>query len=250
MTPAAEDELHAAVGAYALGVLDDADAGRFEEHLAGCERCAAELDELMGLTPVLAEFVASDGGGPAPYAAAFVAGPRPELLDRLLGEVTARRRTRRTRRRCLAAVAAALIVGGPFAGAALTSGGSAEHIAVSPAEEMYRQGERIGAVDPVTKVDASVSLEDKPWGTQVALKLGNVKGPRRCALVAIGKHGERETVTTWSVPGWGYGVPGAGGSQWNRGPLYTHGGAALKRDEIARFEVRTLDGEWLAGVKV
>ncbi|MDF9814968.1 zf-HC2 domain-containing protein [Streptomyces sp. SPB162] len=39
---------HADVGAYALGLLDDADATRFETHLAGCASCMGELDELAG----------------------------------------------------------------------------------------------------------------------------------------------------------------------------------------------------------
>lgn len=52
-------EQHADVGAYALGLLDDADATRFETHLAGCELCMAELDSLAGLEPLLAEYAAA-----------------------------------------------------------------------------------------------------------------------------------------------------------------------------------------------
>ncbi|MFD0383780.1 anti-sigma factor family protein [Streptomyces stramineus] len=44
------------MGAYVLGVLDDAETERFEEHLAGCEQCGAELDGLMDMPPLLAEF--------------------------------------------------------------------------------------------------------------------------------------------------------------------------------------------------
>ncbi|MFD0383781.1 hypothetical protein ACFQ2B_19955 [Streptomyces stramineus] len=127
------------------------------------------------------------------------------LLDRLLGEVSATRRAHRTRRLCLAAAAAALIVAGPLAGAALLSEDAPSHSTVSAAKEMYEEGEKIGAVDPATGVDATVSLQEKPWGTHVALKLGNVRGPRSCALVAVGRGGEEQTVTTWAVP------PGATG---------------------------------------
>ena len=35
---------HTDVGAYALGLLTGAEASRFEEHLAGCTRCAEELE--------------------------------------------------------------------------------------------------------------------------------------------------------------------------------------------------------------
>ncbi|BCK70918.1 hypothetical protein Srufu_048710 [Streptomyces libani subsp. rufus] len=56
MIPPTQPDRHSDVGAYVLGVLDAADADRFERHLVGCDRCAAELEELMALTPVLAEF--------------------------------------------------------------------------------------------------------------------------------------------------------------------------------------------------
>ena len=48
-------ERHVETGAYVLGALNDADATRFEEHLAECENCAAELDSLMDVEAALAE---------------------------------------------------------------------------------------------------------------------------------------------------------------------------------------------------
>ncbi|MFI9311309.1 zf-HC2 domain-containing protein [Streptomyces triculaminicus] len=241
------DDGHTAVGPYALGVLDEADAARFEEHLAECPRCAAELDDLMGLTPFLAEFKES-----SPDPGLLTVRPRPELLDRALDDVTATRRARRVRRLCLAAAAAALIVAGPFAGAALTARDVPDHSGVSAAKQMYEEGDKIGAVDPVTKVDATVSLQNKPWGTHVALRLGNVKGPLTCDLVAVGRNGQEQTVTTWAVPASGYGLDKGDGSpaKWGAEPLYTHGGAAFERADIARFEVRTLDGKHLATVRM
>lgn len=243
---------HTDVGAYALGVLDDADAGRFEEHLADCHRCADELDGLMGVTPLLAELKEA-----TPDAGALTARPGPGLLDGLLGEVAAVRRARRTRRLCLAAAAAALIVAGPLAGAALVQRDAPDHGSVSAAKQMYEDGEKTGTVDPATGVEATVSLQPKPWGTHVALRLGHVTGPRTCDLVAVGKNGERQTVTTWAVPPGGYGLGGSGegtkgdgDGKWGREPLYTHGGAALNRQDISRFEVRTLDGTLLATVRL
>ncbi|WP_432014307.1 anti-sigma factor family protein [Streptomyces cucumeris] len=253
MMPAADDQQHTAVGAYALGVLDPADAARFEEHLIGCDRCAAELDELMGIPPLLAEFATAPDGRPIPDPAGLTSGPGPELLDRLLEDVTAGRKAAGRRRLYLVAAAAALIIGGPLAGAALTSssGDDGTKPVASAAKEIYEQGQRkFTAVDPVTKVDASVSLEQKGWGTAVALKLGNVKGPRSCDLVAVGKDGHEETVTTWAVPTSGYGVKDGDGSRWSKEPLYAQGGAAMNEEDIARFEIRTLDGERLAKVEL
>lgn len=235
---------HTDVGAYALGILDAEDVPRFEEHLATCERCAAELDGLVALEPVLAEAAAGEGAGE---------GPGPAVLAGLLDEVAAVRRTRRRNRLYLVAAAGALIVGGPLAAVALTAGGTnggPDDLAhSSPARAMYEHGEKHGATDPVTDVAATVSLEKKPWGTHVALRLANVTGPLTCDLVAVGRDGARQTVTTWAVPPSGYGVKG-GSSKWNREPLFTHGGAAMNRDDIDHFEVRTLDGRRLASVKV
>ncbi|MEV6671618.1 zf-HC2 domain-containing protein [Streptomyces sp. NPDC051162] len=240
-----EPAQHMDVGAYALGVLDAAEAARFEEHLADCSRCAAELDSALGLTPLLADLKES-----APGPGVLIARPRPALLDGLLARVVTVRRAQRTRRLCLAAAAGVLIVAGPLAGSSFTSQNAPSHSTVSAAKAMYEEGEKIGAVDPTTKVDASVSLQEKPWGTHVALKLANVRGPLTCDLVAVGRNGERQTVTTWAVPAAGYGLQGAGADKWSKEPLYTHGGAALNRNDIDRFEVRTLDGKLLDTIKV
>ncbi|GHF73051.1 RNA polymerase subunit sigma [Streptomyces mashuensis] len=241
--PAAPDPGHSAVGAYALGVLDEAEAARFEEHLAGCDRCGAELDDLMCLTPLLDEVREA-----TPDPAVLTGAPRPQVLDALLDEVTATRRVRRTRRLWLTAAAAALVVAGPLAGAALSDHETPGHSGVSAAKQMYEEGDKTGTVDPATRVDATVSLQDKPWGTHVALKLGNVKGPLTCDLVAVGRDGREQTVTTWAVPVPGYGLKEGDGP--GREPLYTHGGAAFARTDIARFEVRTLDGHRLATVRM
>ncbi|MEU7044539.1 zf-HC2 domain-containing protein [Streptomyces varsoviensis] len=235
---------HTDVAAYALGVLDEADAARFEEHLADCPECAAGLEDLMGLAPLLAGLKEA-----TPDPGMLSVRPGPQVLDRLLGEVTAARRTSRARRMWLVAAAAALIVSGPLVGLALSQQDTGGHSTVGMAQQMYDDGQKYSAVDPATKAEASVSLQSRPWGTHVALRLGNVKGPLKCDLIAVGKDGEEETVTTWSVPEGGYGVPG-GSAKWNKEPLYTHGGAAMDRDDIARFDVRTLDGKRLASVPV
>ena len=49
-----ETDLHELVAAYALNALDDDDRAAFEEHLAGCERCTAELAELRDTAAALA----------------------------------------------------------------------------------------------------------------------------------------------------------------------------------------------------
>ena len=39
-------EQHLDAGAYVLGALDDAEAARFEEHLAGCEGCGHHFQQM------------------------------------------------------------------------------------------------------------------------------------------------------------------------------------------------------------
>ncbi|KPC64827.1 anti-sigma factor family protein [Streptomyces chattanoogensis] len=247
MTPPTQPDRHTDVGAYALGVLDAADADRFERHLAGCHHCAAELERLMGMSPMLAEFRAS-----APTVETVTAVPGPGLLEGLLGEVAAARRGRGRRRLYLVAAAAALIIGGPLAALALTGGdpqGEPAPPLASAVRAQYAAGEKVTAVDPVTRVSAGVSMAAKPWGTQVVLQLAGVKGPLTCSLVAVGKDGHRQTVTTWAVPEGGYGIKGST-AKWHREPLFAAGGAAFRRGDIDRFEIRTLAGERLAEVNV
>ncbi|MEU9704555.1 zf-HC2 domain-containing protein [Streptomyces sp. NPDC047981] len=288
---------HDAAGAYVLGILDDVDAAAFEAHLVDCDVCAAHVEEFAGMEPMLAMLADAEAQGPPrpplpdpygdevfdafaprPPAPAAVPGPpmspplprprrtpaepiavapAPELLDRLIDEVGAKRAARRRRSLYLVAAAAILVVGGPAVAVVATSGGDRSNQAVaphphptSPAEDAFfhHMDEKIEATDPTTKVSATVGLEKKGWGTHTVLELKNVKGPLKCRLVAVSKTGEEEVVTSWAVPKWGYGIPGAT-QESAKNPLYVHGGAAMDRADIDHFEVRTFDGERLVEVE-
>ncbi|MER0446060.1 zf-HC2 domain-containing protein [Streptomyces sp. Edi4] len=244
----AEGSAHEAVGAYALGILDDAEATAFEAHLAGCEACAAELDDLAGMEPVLAalkEF-------PGPAAQPLRPVP-PGMTEGLINEVAAQRARRRRRTTCLVAAAAALIVGGPAVAVVATSSDTGTHQSaqanpVNPAADAFdHMTRKVSATDPTTGTTATVGTEAKAWGTHTVLELKNAKGPQKCSLIAIGKNGEQETVTSWAVPAWGYGIKDSPHAS-ARYPLYVHGGTAMNRDQIDHFEVRTFDGKALVDV--
>src|SRR3954454_15449348 len=102
---------HETVGAYALGILDDAEATAFEAHLATCEWCAQQLDELAGMEPMLAALadLPAAQGTPA-IGESLAARPSPQLAERLVDEVSQRRAVKRRRGLYLVAAAAALIV--------------------------------------------------------------------------------------------------------------------------------------------
>ncbi|MGY0060369.1 zf-HC2 domain-containing protein [Streptomyces sp. LZ34] len=270
MTAQAHHAGHDAVGAYVLGVLDDADATYFEQHLAGCEQCGRRLDELAGLEPMLAELASGVPGihgapgrpgltgVPHSFTATpnaietLNASPGPGLLDRMVGEVAVVRRQRRRRHLSLVAAAAVLIIGGPLGAVALTSDDGSNttvSAATTVSEAFERMSAKVQATDPDTKVNAAIALDDKKWGTDGMLRLKNVKGPLACSLIAVSKSGEKQVMTTWSVPPQGYGIPDSPDKS-ARAPLFTQGGAAYQLADIDRFEVRTLDGKLLVSVKV
>ncbi|MFF4759114.1 anti-sigma factor family protein [Streptomyces sp. NPDC001292] len=247
-TPAPNE--HETVGAYALGILDDAEATAFEAHLAGCEWCARQLDELAGMEPMLAALADLPGSGTPAVGESLSAKPSPRLVEKLVHEVAERRAQKRRRGFYLVAASAALIVGSPLTVFAVSGsdGGGDATVAASPAKSAFESmPDKVTATDPTTNVTATVALEKKVWGTNAVLELNNVTGPQKCSLIAVGKNGERETVTSWSVPKWGYGVPNAK-TEEAKYPLYVRGGAALEPNRIDHFEVMTFDGKRLVEV--
>ncbi|MET7716818.1 zf-HC2 domain-containing protein [Streptomyces sp. NPDC005407] len=275
MTMYEQESVHDAVGAYVLGILDDADASAFEAHLAGCDICAAHLEEFSGMEPMLAMLAEApmpvqqpnvlnmpgmrftpDVPPPRPVPVVPTA-PRPQLLGGLLDEVAAKRAAKRRRGMYLVAAAAALIIGGPTVAVVVTAedtGSNNQALTdphpTSPAEDAFfnHMNEKVQATDATTKVSATVGLEEKGWGTHTVLELKNVKGPLKCNLIAVSKSGEEEVVTSWAVPKWGYGIEDSP-NKLGKNPLYIHGGAAMDRNDIDHFEVRTFDGKRLVEVE-
>jgi hypothetical protein len=219
---------HLDVGAYVLGVLDDADMFRFEQHLAVCHHCGQQLDELSGLVPVLAELAPAGAGAP-------VLPGGEAMLGRLLDSVSVERGRRRRRRWLALAAAAVLVVGGPTVAVIATQ----DKDSSQPTVALSYKGS-----DAATGVKASLGMTDKGWGTDVALQLSGVKGPLTCELVAISKDGTQQTVSTWTVPIAGY------GTKAQPTPLTVEGGAGFSSSDITRFDVVTSTGKKLVSVDV
>ncbi|MFG2514227.1 anti-sigma factor family protein [Streptomyces sp. NPDC048584] len=247
---------HETVGAYALGILDDAEATAFEAHLATCEWCAQQLDELAGMEPMLAALADLPGTGTPALGESLSARPAPRVVEKLVDEVAERRARKRRRNFYMVAAAGALIISGPFVAVAASGGsdeggggsGTNRTLAANPAKDAFdKSTEKIMATDPATQVTATVAMEKKLWGTEIVTELKNVKGEQKCSLVAVGKNGERETINSWSVPGEGYGLPDAESDKAKQ-PLYVQGGAAFQPNEIDHFQVMTFDGELLVEI--
>ncbi|GAB2853030.1 zf-HC2 domain-containing protein [Streptomyces deserti] len=207
-------ERHRDVGAYALGVLDEVEAFRFEDHLMECPRCAAQVTELGPVTRQLMLYRRA-----TPRVVHPVAKPGPRMLDRLLAEVADRKRA--GRRRLLFAVAASVVFAVAAPGVAVMAGGDDQ------------QPVRITATDERSGVWAQITTQDEVYGSQVELKVKDGAGPRACHLVVIGHDGSEETVTSWSPP------------RHDARPNTMVSGSSKHTDEIARYELRTEDGEHL-----
>jgi hypothetical protein len=213
-------ERHRDVAAYALGVLNEAEAFRFEDHLMECPRCAAHVTEFGPITRQLMLYRRA-----TPRFVHPLTKPGPQLLNRLLGEVATRQRVRR--RRHLYAVAASVVIGLAGPGVVMMSGDAAGGDTV-----------RVTATDEQSGVWAQVTTEDEDYGSQIELRVKDEGGPRACHLIAYGRDGSRQTVTTWNGSGHGS----------DKDTMM--GAANMHPDEIVRYEVRTMEGEHLVTLKV
>ncbi|MFI1507045.1 zf-HC2 domain-containing protein [Streptomyces sp. NPDC020597] len=212
-------ERHRDVGAYALGVLDEAEAFRFEDHLMECPQCAAQVTEFGPTARQMMLYRRATPRAVHPFA-----GPGPQLLDRLIAEVAARHRA--VRRRVLYAVAASVVVAlaGPVL--AMMAGGNS-------GGDDGADAVRLTATDEKSGVWAQVTTENEAWGSHVQLEVKDGAGPRACRLIAVGVDGSEQTVTSWTVP------------LHDARPNTMQGAAAWHPDEIARYELRTAGGEHL-----
>jgi hypothetical protein len=216
---------HTDVGAYALGLLEDPDRRAFEDHLAGCSSCAAEIAQFSPMADLLR--------GIEPVQAPAEEPPGATVTDLLRRRVVAQRRRTRWQAALGAAAGIALIAGGIGIGVATTpSGGSAgSTVAVT--------GQLHSATDALTGAAGTVGLVSKPWGTQVTLDLSKVRGPLECELVAVSTTGERRVVMGWLVPAAGYGVPG------HPAHLIIEGGTSIPLADLANLTVDIVNGRAL-----
>ncbi|NEC88713.1 anti-sigma factor [Streptomyces sp. SID12501] len=206
-------ERHRDVGAYALGVLDEADAFRFEDHLMECPECTLHVTEFGPATRQLLLYRRA-----TPRSVHPMAQPGPSFLDRLLGEVAARQRV--GRRRWLYAVAASVVfaVAGPGIAIMASGSGAADRT------------QQVAATDERSGVWAQVTSENTVWGSQIELKVKDGAGPRACHLVAIADDGTEETLTNWKVP------------EHDARASTMMGASTLHPNQIDRYELRTTNG--------
>ena len=244
-------EQHFDVASYALGVLDERDAERFEDHLIDCPTCAVELESFIAVADILADVDAD----------ALVATEQSRqdglVLKKMIGEVKKERRRANSRR--LYSLAAAVVVFAMLSIGALFAGGKWFGPAQGPPTAIRTTspaldplppdggiggpemtGERFGGTDARTGVRADVALQKKDWGTHVSFGVSNIKGPRLCQLVAIRTDGTPQVLSTWTVGEKGWGTAA------NPQTLTLQADTAIPRDDIAHVQVQALDSKGVA----
>ena len=245
-------EQHFDVAAYALGVLDERDASRFEDHLIDCPACAVELESFIQVADILADVDAD----------ALVAAEESRkdglVLKQMIGEVKKERRRANSRR--LYSLAAAVVVFAMLSIGALFAGGqwfgTDQKQAPTTAQPQRSggpdqldplplspggiggpdlTGERMGSTDARSGVRLDAALEPKDWGTQVQFVVSNIKGPLTCRLVAVRTNGAPVELSSWNVgeKGWG--------TAEREEPLLLSAVSALPRAEIAHLQVQSIE---------
>ena len=244
-------EEHFDVASYALGVLDERDAARFEDHLIDCHRCAYELESFVQVADLLSDVDANA------IIAAEESHREGVLLHSLMGDVKQERRRANSRR--LYSLAAAVIVFAMLSIGALFAGGkwfapTQKSTATTTAQRDSSQldplpntnngpgvggpdlaGQHYGETDPRTGVRADVALEKKDWGTQISFAISNIKGPKTCRLIAVHTDGTSESLVSWNVGEKGWGTAA------NPEPLLLQAVTATQREDIAHVQVQEVE---------
>lgn len=147
-------------GPYVLGALPPEDRRAFEEHLATCGHCRAEVQEFAGLPGLLSRLPA--GELPAVLQGSPEPPPPVSVLPALLTEAGVERKSRR-RRTAIVGIAAALAV-------AAGSAGITEAIVAAPATVVAQpQGQQFQPTEGGLPVSASAVVTDVPGGTRIVM---------------------------------------------------------------------------------
>ncbi|MFF3663970.1 anti-sigma factor family protein [Microtetraspora malaysiensis] len=258
-----DDDVRISLGGYVLGALDDEETAAVEVHLDECPDCMAELAELSGLPPLLAQVTEEDIRN--------AAEPPRQVLDRLLA-ATVRRRRRSRITLALAASVAVVALGGTTwmataRQAADTSAGSSSIVSAKSAPEASAAArtdaaadssdkqpkklnaggqELFGSVAPTTAsarqggVEVTVQLTPDVGGTRVEATVTGLRAGAVVRLTAVGADRRRSAVASWSADAQGVGATSV-----------TFGGSTeLPLGEITRFELATADGRTLVTLPV
>lgn len=220
------------LGAYALGVLDQAEAMEVTAHLSTCVDCQREVNELGQVRPLL------DSVPPE----AFLDGP-PEndlVLQRALREV---RREAPARRNwgpavigLVAAVALAIAVGG---GVLIGRQTASTTVAGAPGPTVPANARTATVTDPATGATMKVTLIPKAGWVTVSATVSGVAAGTKCLLQVVPRTGDAQPAGSWKVS-----------PQGARDGTTLQGSAIVDPAAVQSVRVVTTDGQTVVTVPV
>ena len=172
------------LGAYVLGALEDRERDRVDDHVAGCPACREELETLIPVRSYLARVSTEE--------LLELDAPAPPVALRTRLRIAVRAERRRTLRRRTAAVAALAAV--VMAAAVAWRAGEGRPAADRPP---VVAGPAATAADAGTGVRATVAATQRPWGTELRVRLSGAARGERCRLVARARDGRTDVAATW-----------------------------------------------------
>jgi predicted anti-sigma-YlaC factor YlaD len=183
------------LGVYIVGAIEPADRGVVDSHLGYCHDCREELAGLAGLPALLRRVPLAD-------AEALVSmgerandsyEPEPELLNSLLRQVIAARRTSRLRGVFAVAAALAVAVGG---GAVVSRTLVPQHapVPVAAMESVHASKNGLGA---------TVLYGRNNWGTTMSVQVTGVQPGTECQFWVLTKTGKLALIGSWAARPWG-----------------------------------------------
>ncbi|MFF0270158.1 anti-sigma factor family protein [Kribbella sp. NPDC004536] len=156
------------IGAYVLGALEASERHAVEEHLSTCSACRETLLQFAHLPGLLHAVPVED---------IEIAPPEPAPL-----QLSKKKRPRK--RWVLAAASAATVTG-------VVSWG----LVTAPASATWTATDGVGGIDTTAK------LVSRGWGTDIQLRLTDLKPYERCMLVVHSRNGTTQTAGWWAANG-------------------------------------------------
>lgn len=173
------------IGAYVLGALDASERHATEQHLETCAICREALLQFAPLPGLLHAVPLEDLESPEPVESWIEAADVAVLTTEVHEPAPAgRRRWRRVLVGAIAVVA--------FAVAGVVGWHGMRGPTVESATWSATNG--VGGIDTVAQ------LSSRGWGTDIHLKMTDLKAGEHCELIVHGRDGTVETAGWWAVP--------------------------------------------------
>lgn len=209
------------LGVYVVGAIEPGERAAMDAHLNQCSDCREELAGLAPLPALLHRVPLADAERImlASQPSEGDTEPSPRMLDSLLQQAGARRRTRRVRG-LFAAAAAVLVAAGGAAAAAE---------AIAP--HHHARFLDIASASKGT-LGATVRYGGSTWGTNMSVRVSGFKKWTDCEFYVLTKDGRKVLAGGWLVG------PGSG-ELWY--PVYS----GIKETNVTGFEITTASGKKL-----